>query len=50
MFGTNNFCFYVLTSIEDLTAEEFEKNLFDYDSEVYKNSHIAYIDNYSAQE
>lgn len=50
MFGTNNFCFYVLTNIEDLTAEEFEKNLFDYDSEVYKNSYIAYIDNYSAQE
>lgn len=50
VFGTNNFCFYVLTNIEDLTEEEFEENLFDYDSEVYKNSYIAYIDNYSAQE
>lgn len=50
MFGTKNFCFYVLTNIEDLTAEEFEENLFDYDSDVYKNSHIAYVNSCPAQE
>ena len=50
LYGTEKFRFYILTNMEDLTAEEFEENLFDYDSDVYKNSHIAYVNSCPAQE
>lgn len=50
IYGLEEYRFYVLTNIEDLTAETYERDYLDTDSEVYKNSYLAYVKFYSAQD
>ncbi|MBR3835630.1 MAG: hypothetical protein IKJ69_02430 [Clostridia bacterium] len=50
IYGLKQYRFYVLTNIEDLTAETYERDYLDTDSEVYKNSYLAYVKFYSAQD
>ncbi|MBP3442544.1 MAG: hypothetical protein J6L62_07065 [Clostridia bacterium] len=49
LYGLKEYRFYVLTNIEDLTAEMYERDYLDSDSEVYKDSQLVYVKLGSAQ-
>ena len=46
LYGLEEYRFYVLTNIEALTAEMYERDYLDSDSAVYKDSQLVYVKRY----